>query len=315
MILTCPSCSTRYVVKDNAIPPQGRKVRCASCGESWMQGALVSDDAEFEPPVIETDEPADVVSTAVDPAPEDGHDGGNAAEAAPEVPDIPEVPEEEELPPPPSMPDPFAKSEPRKQPVTLGNQPVEPEIAEAVEAQAEAQDEVIAEEADPARAAEPVETPQDIHFANPVPDDYDEVDEPNRGWIKWLAVLVVIAGAAAAFYLYAPQSWKESIGLAQAEEVSPLEVMLTSNDRQILESGNELLTISGRVVNSSEATQRVPPIEAILRNVDDEVVFSWTISPPARSLEPGESASFNSAQTDIPAGADKLTVQLAELGA
>src|SRR5918998_5024519 len=43
MILTCPSCGTQYVVKDGAIPPQGRQVRCASCKHSWHQ------DPEPEP--------------------------------------------------------------------------------------------------------------------------------------------------------------------------------------------------------------------------------------------------------------------------
>ena len=37
MILTCPACDTKYVVKDDAIPPQGRQVRCASCKHSWHQ--------------------------------------------------------------------------------------------------------------------------------------------------------------------------------------------------------------------------------------------------------------------------------------
>ena len=37
MILTCPSCGTQYVVKDGAIPPGGRQVRCASCKHSWHQ--------------------------------------------------------------------------------------------------------------------------------------------------------------------------------------------------------------------------------------------------------------------------------------
>src|SRR4051812_48208184 len=37
MILTCPSCGTQYVVKNGAIPPQGRQVRCASCKHSWHQ--------------------------------------------------------------------------------------------------------------------------------------------------------------------------------------------------------------------------------------------------------------------------------------
>ena len=37
MILTCPSCGTQYVVKDGAIPPGGRQVRCASCKHSWHE--------------------------------------------------------------------------------------------------------------------------------------------------------------------------------------------------------------------------------------------------------------------------------------
>jgi len=44
MILTCPACDTKYVVKDDAIPPGGRQVRCASCKHRWHQepeGAVV----------------------------------------------------------------------------------------------------------------------------------------------------------------------------------------------------------------------------------------------------------------------------------
>ncbi len=37
MIITCPSCSTRYPVEASSFAPSGRKVRCAKCGHSWHQ--------------------------------------------------------------------------------------------------------------------------------------------------------------------------------------------------------------------------------------------------------------------------------------
>ncbi|HZQ39822.1 MAG TPA: DUF3426 domain-containing protein [Rhizomicrobium sp.] len=75
MILTCPSCGTRYSVDGAKFPSQGRTVRCAKCGHSWHQAA----EAEPEPEAVRDTPPPtpspDAMSGAVpgsapDPVPD-----------------------------------------------------------------------------------------------------------------------------------------------------------------------------------------------------------------------------------------------------
>ena len=124
-----------------------------------------------------------------------------------------------------------------------------------------------------------------------------------------LLVAVVVAALAAAFWVLAPPEWKSRLGLA-SDGASPLALVTTHMDRQRLESGNELLTITGRVINPTSKEQSVPPLQAQLRSSAGQLVYSWTIAPPARSLPPGASASFNSAEVNVPPGGDELTITL-----
>ena len=82
-------------------------------------------------------------------------------------------------------------------------------------------------------------------------------------------------------------------------------------DRQQLESGNELLTVTGRVINPTGKEQPVPPLQAQLKNrsrqgglqLDDRAAG-------ADRSPPGASASFNSAEVSVPPGGDELTITL-----
>jgi predicted Zn finger-like uncharacterized protein len=269
MILTCPSCGTQYVVKDGTIPPAGRQVRCASCKHSWHQDP-------------------DPAQPAIDPAEDAMHS-------------VPETTPEPDL----------SSSEP------------EPETATGIDNDLREQGSEAAEddrEEDPAEAKH--ETHSDVApEAAPggwFPEQDDEFapfgarDEPEerRGrsaLSKILLLILLVAASVAAFWFLAPPELKARLGLAQSG-ASPLQLMLTHSQRQELASGNILLAVTGRVINPTDEVQRVPPIQAELRKTSGELVYSWTISPPARSIPPGGRAPFNSAEMNVPPEGDLLTI-------
>ena len=125
--------------------------------------------------------------------------------------------------------------------------------------------------------------------------------------------MLVVAALGALFWFFAPEEWKSRLGITAY--ASPLTLVTTHMDRQRLESGNELLTVAGRVINPTGKNQNVPPLTAELRTKAGKVVYRWTIAPPARTLSPGASASFNSAEVNVPPGGDQITITLGDRAA
>ena len=289
MILTCPECGTQYVVKDGAIPPGGRQVRCASCKHSWHQDP----EATAQEPV--TPEPATPEPMASEPV----------TTWSPQ--------EAEERFEPPVEPEPTA-AEPGTEiePEAAGYRPLMDSAVEFEET-----DDRIGHIPDlPSAGGEPwpvdaapakVAAVED-EFAPFGPRDYVE-EAPKRRALPLLLLVLLVAAAAIAFWFLAPLEWKSRLGIAQAGE-TPLTLSLTHHGRQALASGNELLAITGRVINPTGKTQAVPPIRAQLTKSSGEVVYSWTIDPPAQRLSPGASATFNSAEVNVPPGGEQLTVTL-----
>jgi predicted Zn finger-like uncharacterized protein len=292
MILTCPECGTQYVVKDGAIPPEGRQVRCAACKHSWHQEPEgMAAPRELQPEVPEVEVPGEEAPSA---------GASDEAETYAEATMI----------------------EPRS-----GPEAEERAYEEAViEGEAEAPASV-PEDAPLAEETAPIKTPgvsadwNEPPTAEAAPDDFspfaEEADaEPRkRSPLTTILVLVLaVVALAALFWFLAPPDLKARLGLGVAGS-SPLALVTTHMDRQRLESGNELLTVTGRVINPTAKEQDVPPLQAQLRNKTGKVVYSWTIAPPARSLPAGASASFNSAEVNVPPGGDELTITLGQPGA
>ena len=112
----------------------------------------------------------------------------------------------------------------------------------------------------------------------------DEVEPRGRGPILAIADRCVVAALAAAFWFLAPRRPEGAARAWQPAATSPLALVTTHMDRQQLESGNELLTVTGRVINPTAKEQDVPPLQAQLATSAGKVVYSWTIAPPAPTL-------------------------------
>jgi hypothetical protein len=199
------------------------------------------------------------------------------------------------------------------------DRPAEPTLEPKAEEPLEPSVEVEPLEAGAAQEPVPAEDSADWDAppqAEPSDDDFSpfaragEPEARRRGPLATILILaLVVAALAAAFWFLAPTQWKQRVGLSDGG-TSPLALVTTHMDRQRLESGNELLTVTGRVINPTGKEQDVPPLHAQLRTRAGKVVYSWTIAPPAPTLAPGGSASFNSTKLDVPAGADELTISL-----
>ena len=280
MILTCPSCGTQYAVKDGAIPEGGRKVRCAACGHSWHQdpdaAPVEAAAAPLEPPPPAEPNEVEEPGTAEVEATEYGAGPVEPPQAYEEI-----------------------------EPIAPGAPLVEPPAAVPVPPPDDAFN----------QQREPPEDQWDLTKELP---DAEEIEalrtetgaDRKRNWFMAILIaMVLVVAVALAFWFLAPDSLRQQVGLAGSAP-SPLQIAPGTTERQPLASGNELVVVSGRVINPSAIQQTVPPIEAQLRDKSGRLLYAWTIAPPARSLPPGGSASFNSAEMNVPSSGDESTVTL-----
>lgn len=204
-------------------------------------------------------------------------------------------PEEEEppAPAPPPLPQPTQAPAPAPNPVA---QPVEetPAPPPALPLQV------------PPAAATPAEPAGYDAFAHRPPF---RAPKRGNGRVRTIASLaaglLMLAAVAVILWTTAP-GLAQQIGLSIGPEELPLRIADNPIERRKMANGSELFAVSGRIANPSSTRQRVPDIRADLRDSQNRIVFSWTITPQQRTLLPGGAIDFNSAQVDVPASSKRL---------
>lgn len=137
---------------------------------------------------------------------------------------------------------------------------------------------------------------------------------PRFDWMRNPAKVRTIGAGAAALVLLLGTALFASgtIGFAGDADASVLKLDLVGKpQRHPMATGNELLAVTGRIVNPTDYPQAVPDVRAELTDTQDRIVYGWTIPAPAPRIGPRQMIEFNSAEVDVPAGARVLNLEFA----
>jgi hypothetical protein len=150
----------------------------------------------------------------------------------------------------------------------------------------------------------------------PAQQDYDAFGHdppfrPRRNPAKMWTLLAIIAAllmlaATAAIAWFGMPRFGGSFAMIGADTGTPLRIEDQRAERDPLGSGNELLTVTGRIVNPTDKVQPVPQIRAEMQDAAGHAVRSWAISSPVAELQPRQSVTFNSSEVNLPKDAKRV---------
>jgi flagellar basal body-associated protein FliL len=172
-------------------------------------------------------------------------------------------------------------------------------------------------------AAPPRSAAGDLLGAAPAQENYDAfVNEPPfrprrnpaKMWmlLALIAAILMLAATAALAWFGVPR-FGGSFAMIGTGAGSPLRIENERVERDALGSGNELLTVTGQIVNPTDTVQPVPQIRAELQDAGGRTVYSWAISSPVAELQPRQTATFNSAEVDLPKDAKRVHLDFGKI--
>jgi len=272
MILSCPSCQTRFNVPANALGEAGRKVRCAKCGDSWHQMP-----EEEEAPIAA---PEPVEELAAVEAPEDEPESGD------------------------SEPDGDSAEE-----TAVEKEAGDDGEAGGVE---DAGDDSDAAESAPESAAEKRKQRRARAKTEASAGEGKGKRGWIGWLILILVVGGIGGSAhfyqTRIVELWPPAGLLfETLGLQPEPEEFGLAIQNVEWEHK-REKGKPVLVVHGEVSNTSAKPQSVPRVRFIIRDEKDRRLFRWTVTTAQDKLDPGQSTTFSTRLANPPSGARSLAV-------
>jgi predicted Zn finger-like uncharacterized protein len=137
------------------------------------------------------------------------------------------------------------------------------------------------------------------------------------GWAGLVVVILVIGWSALTYRQQIATVWPQAASLYSA-------LGLHVNTRGLdfvdvayhseMEDGQQVLAISGKLVNISARELSIPPIEVVLTDKNKLLIGNWNFKASAHTLRPGQQAAFLWRLSSPPAGARHLELRFAASG-
>ncbi|MDP6953869.1 MAG: zinc-ribbon domain-containing protein [Alphaproteobacteria bacterium] len=306
MILSCPSCATRFTVPEGAFASGGRKLRCGKCKHDWFQEPPAA--PEQASPVVTA---ASVEAVAPSEAP--AMDEENSQDDIDALFDSPDPQEENFQDDIDAM---FDAGDPQKE---------------------NSQDDVDAMFASDAPSEENSQDDVDAMFETAAGDDEgaDDDEEPSAGtddappigiaggaairgtqttggsWVGWTAMVSVLVAIVAGLALLSDtviEAWPPAkrlyamVGLPFTTLGEGLEIRNIEARFEPGPNGSRLI-IMGDIANVTRHARTVPMVRVVLRDESGAELEGWMFQATDLNMMPSETVSFRTAHESPPDGA------------
>lgn len=270
MILTCPNCSTKFRVKDDAIGPTGRKVKCRNCENVWhaMPDGMDAPAAPAAPSRTSSTQPA----AAPRPAPKP---------VAPPEPEVPVDRMEEDFAPPPAAAAPLRSPAPNGMSANDMKSPPE--------------------------GMDPPPLAPDGDFVLRQRQPKVEKKSPVMAWVI-LLILLIATGAVGFFFrdgivsAYPPiakvYSW---VGLDANLLINGL-IPEADEAKAIQTEDGIRLVFTGKITSKLSERVDIPLLRGSLVDTNQQELHVWTFTADKPDILPGETVTFTTEVINPPSG-------------